>query len=174
MKLEKLVYFAQATHLTRYGTPLFEDEIQAWRDGPVVRRLYNQHTGMRIVREWASGDPDRLTVTGRAVVDVVVRRYGDLAAEELSDITHRQAPWRLTRGDLSPEANSERPIPIDLMRDFYAAQGDVSGQAVASIAASARLEGIELDPTTIAYLHELAERRLTADEVVARLVSARS
>lgn len=174
MKLEKLVYFAQATHLARYGTPLFEDEIQAWRDGPVVRRLYNQHTGMRGVDEWASGDPARLTATGQAVVDTVVRRYGDLGAEELSDITHRQAPWRLTRGDLPPEANSERPIPIELMRDFYTAQARVTEQAVSSIAASARLEGVELDSTTIGYLHALAEQRVSADEVVARLVAARA
>lgn len=174
MKLEKLVYFAQATHLARFGTPLFEDEIQAWRDGPVVRRLYNQHTGMRSVHEWPTGDQARLTQTGRAVVDAVVRRYGDLGAEELSDITHRQAPWRRTRGDLEPDAYSERPIPIKLMRDFYTAQALVTEQAVSSIAASARLEGVELDATTLGYLHALAEHRVTADEVVARLVVARA
>jgi len=173
MKLAKLVYFAQATHLARYGTPLFDDEIQAWRDGPVVRRLYNQHAGLRTVRDWTSGDPDRLTDSARTVIDAVVRRYAGLDAEELSDITHRQAPWRLTRGDLPPEANSERPIPVDLMRDFYAAQGLVSDQSIASIAASARLEGIDLDAVTVGYLHDVAEGRLSADEV-ARLVAARS
>jgi hypothetical protein len=50
----------------------------------------------------------------------------------------------------------------------------VSGQVVASIASSARLEGIDLDAVTIGYLHDLADGRLTADEVVARLVAARS
>jgi uncharacterized phage-associated protein len=179
LRLANLLYFAQATHLALYGTPLFEDEIQASRDGPVVARLYDRHGGNhqnragRNVNARACGDADRLSVAGRAVVGAVARRYGQLSGEELADIARRQEPWRVTRGDLPPQAHSERTIPTELMRAFAAAQTEVSEQAVVSVAASARLEGVDLDATTIGYLHDVAERRLSADEIVARLVAAR-
>ena len=40
-KLQKLCYYAQAWYCALYdGSPLFEDEIQAWVHGPVVPSLY--------------------------------------------------------------------------------------------------------------------------------------
>ncbi|MEH2444259.1 MAG: type II toxin-antitoxin system antitoxin SocA domain-containing protein [Nostoc sp.] len=35
MKVQKLLYYAQNLHLAMYDEPLFEEEIQAWRYGPV-------------------------------------------------------------------------------------------------------------------------------------------
>ena len=43
MKLQKIVYYSQAYHLVRYGQPLFSERIEAWRNGPVVRDLYDLH-----------------------------------------------------------------------------------------------------------------------------------
>ena len=40
LKLNKLVYFAQAVSLKQYGVPLFSDEIQAWSYGPVEPEVY--------------------------------------------------------------------------------------------------------------------------------------
>lgn len=39
MKLQKLVHYSQAWHVTWTGKPLFNDEIQAWANGPVTRNL---------------------------------------------------------------------------------------------------------------------------------------
>ena len=40
-KLQKLCYYAQAWYCALYdGTPLFDDEIQAWVHGPVIPALY--------------------------------------------------------------------------------------------------------------------------------------
>lgn len=41
LKLNKLVYFAQAVSLKQYGVPLFSDEIQAWSYGPVEPEVYH-------------------------------------------------------------------------------------------------------------------------------------
>jgi uncharacterized phage-associated protein len=35
MKVQKLLYYSQSLHLALYDEPLFEEEIQAWRYGPV-------------------------------------------------------------------------------------------------------------------------------------------
>ena len=45
MKLHRLVYYCQAWHLAWSGRPLFDDEIQAWANGPVVVSLYELHKG---------------------------------------------------------------------------------------------------------------------------------
>ena len=43
MKLQKLVYYAQAWHLVWEDKELFPEEIQAWANGPVVPSLYTLH-----------------------------------------------------------------------------------------------------------------------------------
>lgn len=40
LKLYKLVYYAQAWYLANLGKLLFEEDIEAWPHGPVVRDLY--------------------------------------------------------------------------------------------------------------------------------------
>lgn len=45
MKLHRLVYYSQGWHLAWEGHPLFEDEIQAWANGPVIPALYELHRG---------------------------------------------------------------------------------------------------------------------------------
>ena len=40
-KVQKLCYYAQAWYCALYdGTPLFEDDVQAWAHGPVIASLY--------------------------------------------------------------------------------------------------------------------------------------
>ena len=40
MKLQKMLYYQQGFHLAYFGTPLFEDDIEAWMYGPVVKSVY--------------------------------------------------------------------------------------------------------------------------------------
>ena len=39
MKLHKLLYFIQRECIVRYGKPLFVQQFEAWRYGPVMRSL---------------------------------------------------------------------------------------------------------------------------------------
>ena len=57
MRLEKLAYYCQAWHLASTLQPLFSAEIQASRDGPVVRELFRCLTGWR-------RKPRNITATG--------------------------------------------------------------------------------------------------------------
>ncbi|MDR1313971.1 MAG: DUF4065 domain-containing protein [Deltaproteobacteria bacterium] len=40
LKIQKMLYFAQGWHLAYFNVPLFEDPIEAWKYGPVVRPVY--------------------------------------------------------------------------------------------------------------------------------------
>lgn len=46
LKLQKMLYYQQGFHLAYFGTPLFDDEIEAWMYGPVVPSVYNHYKGM--------------------------------------------------------------------------------------------------------------------------------
>lgn len=39
LKLQKLIYFVQGISLALFDRPLFEEEIEAWKYGPVARAL---------------------------------------------------------------------------------------------------------------------------------------
>ena len=44
VKVHKLLYYAQAWHAVWTGEPLFDEEIQAWKMGPVVADLAPPHS----------------------------------------------------------------------------------------------------------------------------------
>jgi uncharacterized phage-associated protein len=126
-KLQKLVYYSQAWHLAWEEQPLFTERIQAWANGPVCPALYRMHRGAFTISSWPSGDPSKLDQAERETVEAVLESYGDLTGRQLSHLTHSEAPWRETRGDLPPTAPSNAEIPQELMQSFYAAL-DASNQ----------------------------------------------
>lgn len=166
MKFQKLLFYAQATHLVNYHAPLFADRIEAWAQGPVVRSLYNQHRGSYSVTEWPAGNAEHLSRQAWQSVDKTVARYGHLTAENLSELSHRELPWRAARANLAPNLRSQNPIPTSLIESFYSRHGGMTDHAIRNVIANAVLEGVE--PTKDAQ--ELAAQVLAganADDAVA-------
>jgi uncharacterized phage-associated protein len=119
MKLEKLVYYSQAWHLVWEDEPLFADRVEAWANGPVVPALYREHRGSFTVKTWAPGDPDRLRPSQRGSIDAVLKYYGDKTAFWLSELTHREAPWKDARQGVGPGEPCNREITKSAMAEFY-------------------------------------------------------
>ena len=44
LKLQKLLYYAQGCYLALENKPLFNDNIVAWKHGPVVECIYNKYS----------------------------------------------------------------------------------------------------------------------------------
>jgi uncharacterized phage-associated protein len=99
MKLQKLVYYSQAWHLVWEESPLFEERIEAWANGPVVPDLYRAHRQRWELKagETLGGNPGRLTDSERETIDIVLNSYGGKPAHWLSELTHREPPWKETR-----------------------------------------------------------------------------
>ena len=167
MKLQKLVYYSQAWHLVFQSEPLFDDAIEAWPQGPVTRVLYEQHRRMRQVSSWPSGDKDNLSPDEKATVRWVLDKYGHFSAESLSQMTHMEAPWRIGRGVLGPDERSSTPISEQQMKHFYARQRAAVDVAVSQAAASAAMEGVELDDTWQETLRSVASGTISASDAVA-------
>jgi uncharacterized phage-associated protein len=121
MKLQKLVYYSQAWHLVWEDAALFPEEIQAWANGPVVYDLYKQHRGKFDVtaKTFKHGNPDNLTDNEQDSIDVVLHHYGKLKAYELSDMTHREAPWRDARRGVPAGAPCSNPITNVALYEYY-------------------------------------------------------
>lgn len=128
MELQKLVYYSQAWCLVWFGEPLFPEEIQAWAYGPVCPALFYQHQGKLKVHSIEEGDPERVPAGRREAIRGVVKHYSTLTAQQLSDLTHYEDPWRIARGGLPASVRSTAPISHDSMRTYYGSLA-ASGQA---------------------------------------------
>lgn len=115
MKLQKLVYYAQAWSLAWEGEPLFPEAIEAWKHGPVVRMLFEQHRGWRQISDLDAGPENALGPVQRETIDAVLERYGGLQAELLSELTHAEDPWR----DARRHAGTAPIIQQDALRTYY-------------------------------------------------------
>jgi len=122
-KLQKLCYYSQAWTLAWTGKPLFEEDFQAWRNGPVCPELFHEHKGLFSIKEEQlhKGDSTRLTEDEQDSVDTVLKGYGDMAPYELRNQTHVEDPWRNARGDLDAFAYSNTVIPKAVMGEYYGA-----------------------------------------------------
>jgi uncharacterized phage-associated protein len=120
MKLQKLVYYAQAWSLVWDDAPLFEEDIEAWANGPVVPELYQEHRGQFKVEPGSiNGKAKRLDGDQRETIDAVLGFYAERSPQWLSDLTHREAPWADARRDLAPGERSHSVISHAAMAEYY-------------------------------------------------------
>lgn len=119
MKLQKLVYYSQAWSLVWDEKPLFEEAIEAWANGPVVRELFDYHRGMYEISEMPIGNPRLLNQEQQETIDAVLDYYGDKSAQWLIELTHMEYPWKQARKGLLPLERGNRIIPLDTVADYY-------------------------------------------------------
>ncbi len=123
MKLQKLVYYSQAWHLVWDEQPLFAESIEAWANGPVVYDVYRAHRGrFRLEAEdTLGGEAGALTDSERESIDIVLKAYGDKSAQWLSELTHREEPWRQARAHAGLHDGQRGDAVIDqaTMHEFY-------------------------------------------------------
>ena len=120
LKVQKLVYYSQAWFLANFDRPLFKDDLEAWAHGPVHRGVYEKYrdSGWNALPQEARGQnvPDHIS----GFLSEIFSQYGIYSAKKLERMTHEEDPWRITRGDLPPEARCTKPIDKILMRNYYA------------------------------------------------------
>ncbi len=119
MKLQKLVYYSQAWSLVWDENPLFDEEIQAWANGPVMPSLYAAHKGQFKITEWNQGDSSNLTAEQVETIDSVLNFYGGMNSQVLSDLTHSEEPWRNARIGLAHGERGKSVITHSAMAEYY-------------------------------------------------------
>lgn len=120
MKLQKLVYYCQAWSLVWDDRPLFKERIKAWANGPVVPQLYQAHKGrFQVDPSHIAGDPEVLDASAKGTIAGVLKFYGDKPAQWLSDLTHKERPWKKARGSRGPDDTGGDEITHEAMAEYY-------------------------------------------------------
>jgi uncharacterized phage-associated protein len=118
LKLGKLLYFAQGWHLGLHGTPLFDDPVLAWREGPVVSEVLQALWDIRdrdIARTgWRCEAGHLVPDADRAFLDRIFDEYADEDSQTLVGRARSTDPWLDAWG--SP---FHRVIPQEAMRGFF-------------------------------------------------------
>ena len=119
LKLQKLLYYAQAWHLALYDEPLFQDRLEAWVHGPVVPPVFGafKHNGWQPIYSTVglAALPDRF----KPHLTEVLKVYGGFTATDLERLTHREEPWKEARGAIPNHQPSRAIITHDAMKRYY-------------------------------------------------------
>lgn len=136
MSLQKLLYYTQAWHLALTDARLFPEPIQAWKDGPVVADVWRDRKDRAsrrpAVQNVSSIPVDDFTVD---LIDLVLASYGSMTGEELSALTHVEAPWLEARGGLPEDASCREVVDPASMARFYRTHRLLGGRTAADLAA---------------------------------------
>lgn len=122
LKLQKLLYYAQAWHLAMRGDALFDGAFEAWAHGPVCRAIHGRFQYLSlspIPPKTVITDPNQLDQDTRNFLDEVWDVYGQYSAAKLEAMTHQEEPWLEARNGMPRTQQSEAPISEDTMACYY-------------------------------------------------------
>ncbi|MFI5270942.1 MAG: Panacea domain-containing protein [Candidatus Saccharimonadales bacterium] len=124
LKLQKLVYLAYVNALLK-NKKLFNENIQAWANGPVVPSLYKllrKYGYNPIGEDFYKTDINKLLAELKDVqpiLDEVFDEYAPKSAFELVTITHNDGAWSKAREGLKPTEISANPIKDEYILAAY-------------------------------------------------------
>ncbi len=139
LKAQKLVYFAHGWHLALYGQPLINEDIQAWKFGPVVPSLYHRlkefgnnpiewpigefsggYSTMEVVKEVEEKD--------QPFLDFIWKLYGKIPALQLSALTHvSNSPWDRVLAENGGYTTGNLPINNEWIKEYFIHQFQPNG-----------------------------------------------
>jgi uncharacterized phage-associated protein len=131
LKLQKLVYYAEAWSLVLRDESLVSDQFEAWVHGPAIRGLYARfadHGCNPIGPDAAASDPSTLPEDVQELLDEVWEVYGQFSAKKLELLTHSEKPWIEAREGCRPLEKSSRSISKRTMKEYYLSLYEDAGQ----------------------------------------------
>jgi uncharacterized phage-associated protein len=125
LRLQKLLYYVQAWSLVQREAPMFEERIEAWANGPIVRDLYSRLAangrGPILPEDVdAEGEID-LADDERDFVSQVWYSYKGYSASRLWEMTHEEDPWINARKGYGPADRCDVEITHEAMRAYFSA-----------------------------------------------------
>ena len=111
LKIQKLLYYAQGCSLATLGKTLFNEDIIAWKHGPVVEEVYQKYhqygsNGITDIPDYPLVDQE----TEKLLINTY-NYFAKYSAWELANLTHREDPWRLTPKNCA--------IPVTLIKNYF-------------------------------------------------------
>ena len=112
MKLQKLLYFSQRETLAILNKPLFNEEFEGCKYGPISREVRTVFT-----KDGINTDTEDIKSENKYIINNVILEYGSLASWKLSEISHKEVSWLNSRKDLKDGENGDRKIKLEDIRE---------------------------------------------------------
>jgi len=117
LKMQKLLYYAQAWYLVNFGKTLFDDQILAWNLGPVIKSVYDEYKEFRhtpIIFEDDSGEIlKQFDKEDLNFLDEFYDQFSGYSAHDLVNMSHNEEPWK------KAYKTASQIIDPEIMKDFY-------------------------------------------------------
>ncbi len=120
LKLQKLLYNAQGVYLAIKGNRLFQDELEAWTHGPVVREVYDTYCvfGKNPIIIPSTPENDEIIreiesdAETKEILDMVYDNFSIYTAWQLREMSHAKgSPWDKTE--------KNKNIDIKLIKEYF-------------------------------------------------------
>ena len=127
LKMQKLIYYAYVWNLVKHKKRVFDENIEAWANGPVVPSLYQElkkYGSSPIPQEYIKNDNPKKLIEKfpkdiLKTLDEVYEKYMQRTAFELVMMTHDEKPWVKAREGLEATKNSNNKISDESIISFY-------------------------------------------------------
>jgi len=113
LKLQKLLYFAQAAHCAIFHKPLFSEQILAWQYGPVVEEVYQEYKKYRNLPIPKPNDEKEIDQETQFFLENIWNIFGKYSTAELVNISHSHKPW------MDAYQNKTKNIAINVLEEYY-------------------------------------------------------
>lgn len=112
-KLQKLLYFVQGIYLAKHNKKAFEDNIIAWKYGPVIKDIYYKYSlygaePIITVKKYDS----KISLMLTNAIDIVLESFLDVNQTDLIEETIKPgSPWSYT--------DIDDVILVDDIKDYF-------------------------------------------------------
>lgn len=116
LKMQKLLYYAQAWHLVNFDEALFKEAIRPWKLGPVIREVYNEYKKFEssaIIYKSTGLERKLFSDEQSNYLDEFYDIFIKFTAHELVNMSHNEPPWKYA----FERGRSE--ISHGSMKDYY-------------------------------------------------------
>lgn len=99
MKLHKLLYLMQRETIIQTGEPLFNDQFEAWKYGPVLYVIHKHYQSGDLHEELS----DEVIEKYKPIFDKIFLTYASKKSWSLSTLTHGEYSWQKAREGCAPD-----------------------------------------------------------------------
>lgn len=119
LKLQKMLYYLQGFFIAIFEKKLFEEPIEAWQYGPVVKEVYFHFKdfGSSSISINTDEKSIELTQIESELFEEVMKEYGQFSAIKLMNMTHEELPWKKTFSE-----NPQGEISYELLDSYFKTQ----------------------------------------------------
>lgn len=118
LKIQKMLYYAQGEFLAFFDVALFPEKIEAWKHGPVVKKIYDNFRKYgKLAIDFKELENFRSEIYTKEHLDFlpfIYKKYNSLSAWDLAQKTHKETPWLKNYTE-----NNTNEIPLKDLKEFF-------------------------------------------------------